>query len=538
MRKPFLYTLARQISAATSLVLLSTGLASAETPLEGFSTRWVNFETAETLTQKAFSFHLGSHQTVGSSITTGTGNQLYYTAIEYGVTDNLQIAFAAQDFQDTINPIIGKVGATKFRSFGVNAKYRFVNTGRFQAAALVSIEDFTFRTKVFDTYASDGDHIIGSFHLPLTYTVNPNLQLHVTPGVSVFPDDLNGIPYYGTVASLGGGFSWRASNRLLAFGSLTAPVSGGNTIASDRSITKELVYTVGARYNFTPKVALEGYVTNGFGSTPATGIVTFFPDGNDPLFGLRVVYAPGKNYPNTYRPTPLASVSTRMSQMDQDGFTVGTAGVMAPGEVHVGTSGGTSGNGAVMLSIALEQDFQIDGIIEDYSNDGSLSSADDPTPDSARWMVGGRIRVLDQNNGSPFSWTLRALGGRDVDNQDVGVLYLATPASFDVHNKLTLQVEPKFFAFGSERVYGLGLGANYEILDGLQLIGNVTPVSDGRTPTWALGARYDFANGGWSVDLSATNAIGRYGHGTMVSQDDTRFAIGLSKKFSVSSWLN
>ena len=82
---------------------------------------------------------------------------------------------------------------------------------------------------------------------------------------------------------------------------------------------------------------------------------------------------------------------------------------------------------------------------------------------------------------------------------------------------------------------GLGLGVNYEVFDGMRLIGEVTPVSDGRDPTWALGARYDLPNGKWSIDATATNAIGRYGHGTMVAQNDTRFAVGLSTQFNVSS---
>ena len=50
------------------------------------------------------------------------------------------------------------------------------------------------------------------------------------------------------------------------------------------------------------------------------------------------------------------------------------------------------------------------------------------------------------------------------------------------------------------------LGVNYEVFDGMQLIGEVTPVSDGRDPTWALGARYDLPNGKWSIDATATNA--------------------------------
>ena len=532
MIKPFSSAM-RQIPVALSALAMATAAATAQTPLEEANTRWINFETAETLPEKQFSFTVGSHQTIGAQ--NGTGNQMYYGAVDYGVTDDLQLGFSVQDFRDPIGPIAGMTEPTNLRSFGGNLKYRFVSGERLQASALVSLEYYSFETSIFGTDVSDTDNLIGSFHVPLTYTLNPDLQFHLTPGVSVFPDSLNGFDYYGTVASLGAGVSWRASNRLLTFASVTAPLSGGNTIASDQSIQKELVFTAGARYNFTPKVALEGYVTNGFGTTPATGIITFMPEGDEPLFGLRLVYTPGQKLAYTYRQTPLAPVSQRGVRLDQDGFTVGSGRVMAPGSMRLGVSGGSDGNQAIMAAIALENDFQIEGIIEDYSDDGSLTGADDPTPDANRYMVGGRIRVLDQDNGSPFSWSLRALGGRSFGDGLVGVVYLATPASYDVNDRLTVHAEPKFFAFGDERVGGLGLGVNYEVFEGLQVIGEVTPVTDGRTATWAVGARYDLPNGKWSVDASATNAIGRYGHGTMVAQDDTRFAVGLSTRFNVSN---
>ncbi|SHI59475.1 hypothetical protein SAMN05444000_10248 [Shimia gijangensis] len=533
MPKTFLNSTIRRtaITAATSL-LFSSSLVLAQTPLEGFSTRFVNFETAETLPDNTFLLHAGTHQTIGSG--SGTGSQLYYGALDYAITDDFQLGFTTQVIEDiTEKPILGVQYPTRFLTYGASVKYRFVNTSQWQIAAQASLEYLEFRTQHFGTNVSDASNFIGSFQMPITYTARPNLQFHLTPGVSVFPDDLNGIPYYGTVASVGAGFTWKNSDRLQTFAQVSTPLSGGNTIDSNRNITKELVYTAGMRYAFTPKVALEGYVTNGIGVSPATSILTFYPDGDEPLFGLRVLYTPGQKLSNTYRPTPLAPVTLRDLGLQQDGFTVGTGSVLEPGALRLSASGGTDGNYALVASIGLEQDFQIDAIIEDYSNDGSLTVVDDPTPNSARWMLGGRIRVLDQNNGSPFSWSLRVLGGRDLETLDVGVLYFATPASFDVDDRLTFHVEPKAAAFGNTTILGLGLGVNYEIADGLQLIGEVTPVSDGRTPAWAAGLRYDLADAGWSLDLSATNAIGRYGHGTMVSQDDTRFAFGLTKQFNL-----
>ncbi|WP_435230433.1 hypothetical protein ACMAZE_18300 [Pseudopelagicola sp. nBUS_20] len=530
--KSISFFLRTYVAVAVAVLTLSSSLLFAQTPLESLGPRQVNFETGQTLPARTLMLKAGTHQTIGSG--SGTGSQLYYWGLDYAVTDDFQLGFSSQVIEDTLEkPILNLRPPTRFYDFGVNAKYRFVNTPRLQVAAQVSLEMLQFRTATFGTDGSNADNLIGSFHTPLTYRIAPRLQLHLTPGVSIFPDQLNGIAYYGTVASLGTGVTWAASERFQVFTQLNAPLSGGNTINSNREITKELVYTAGARYAFTPKVALEAYVTNGVGVTPASSILTFYPNGDEPLWGLRVLYTPGKNLNSTYRPTPLAVTTPRMMQLQQDAFTVGTAGILEPGTLRLLSSVGTSGNFAIGGAIALDRDFQVEGIIEDYSNDGSITTADDPTPNSARWMGGGRIRVMDQNNGNPFSLSLRVLGGRDTVERDYGVLYVAAPASYDIDNRLTFQAEPKFLAFGSNRIGGLGLGANFEFLDGLQLMGEVTPISDGRPLVWAVGARYYLDGAGMSVDFSATNSIGRYGLGTMIAQNDTRFSIGVTKSFNL-----
>lgn len=535
MFKPFVSPSLKRgsICAALALAICPLG-ATAQTPLEGFATRLANFETANTLPDEALAIQAGTQQTVGSGA--GTGSQLYYGAIDFAFSDDLQFGFTTQVIEDALEkPILGTQPPTRFLSYGASAKYRFVNGPRVQVAGQASVEMLHFRTALFGTDVANANNVIGSVQMPVTYTASEQLQFHVTPGVSIFPEALNGIPYYGTVGHLGAGVTWKPSDRFQAFASVATPLSGGNTIDQTRAITKEIVYTAGARYAFTPKVALEGYVTNAVGITPATSILTFYPNGDEPMFGLRVLYTPNsthKIHRSTYRPTPLADPTRRSLQLQQDGFTVGSASVLEPGTLHVGVSGGDQDNYAVFASLGIDRDFQFDAIIEDYSNDGSLGPTDDPTPNSARWMAGGRIRILDQHNGDPVSLSARVLGGRDTVDLDVGVIYVAAPMSYDVNDRVTLHAEPKFAAFGNTRIAGLGLGANFELFDGLQLMGEVTPVNDGRDPVWAAGARYELSDSGFSIDVSATNGIGRYGLGTMVAQDEPRFAIGLSKKFN------
>lgn len=515
-------------AVALALAALPMGAQAEDSALESGATRLVNFETANMLPAGTWSLQVGSHQT-SFDVGGGTGSQLYYTAIDWAATDNLLIGFSTQVQDDAlVEPILGMTPPTRFLSVGFSAKYRFYDSDTVDVAAQASVEALSFRTALFGTDVTGATNVVGSLHLPVTWQAGPALQLHFTPGVSFLPDDLNGIPYYGTVATVGAGATWQASERMQVFAALNMPVSGGNTIDTARNITDELVYTAGARYAFTPKVALEGYVTNALGISPATGIVTYYPDGDEMLYGIKLHYTPNARYDSTYRRQPLNPASARDLQLQNDGFILSSAGVVEPGAGRAAFSGGDQDHWSGALAFSPDRDFQLDAIAEDYSIDGSVPAALVPTPGKARWMLGGRIRVLDQSNGDPVSFSLRVLGGRDFEDQDVGALYVAAPITWEASDRLALTVQPAGGAFGNTEVIGLGLGANYEVSDGLQLIGEVTPVSDANGTVWAAGARYTAPSGMFSVDLSATNAIGRNGYGTLIAQDDTRYSLGVS----------
>ncbi|MEL7117131.1 MAG: hypothetical protein AAGP08_16370 [Pseudomonadota bacterium] len=521
------------LGVSTTALLALPLAAGSDIPLEAPMARIGHFETANMLPRDTVSVQIGTHQT-GFDTGGGTGNQTYYGALEWAADDNLTLGFGALVQEDSNNePIAGITTAIRFVSAALTAKYQFIDRAAFDVAAVASVESLEFDTALFGTNVSGATNVIGSVHVPITYQASPRLQFHVTPGVSVFPDDLNGIAYYGTVASLGVGATWQASQRLQVYGTLNQPLSGGNTIDTNRDITEVLVYTFGGRYNFTPKVALEAYVTNGVGTTPATNILTFWPDGDEPLFGLKLHYTPAVDLPDSYRPGRAPTLTARDRQLQQDGFILSTASVLSPGDIRVTASGGTDDNYAAALAISPDRDFQIDALVEEHALDGSVPTTLDPTPGSARWALGGRIRVLDQNAGDPVSLSLRVLGGRDLDDIGNGALYAAVPVTYEVNDRLAVTGQLGLGAFGNAEIIAGGIGANFEVFEGLQLIGETSVVSEGSSPVWAAGARYTPDNGIYSVDLSATNSIARHGYGSLVAQDETRFAVGVSVSTSI-----
>ncbi len=519
---------ALMVSSALAGQVWADGATGA--PLESHPDGGVNFTTGNVLSKGAVRLHVGSHQTEPGHSTTGTGNQIYYGGIEWGATDRLQLGAGIQYFQDPPGaPILGTSPDSKFYTISAQAKYQFIENDRWAISALGSLELLGFESALFGTDPGpDDQHLIGALQLPITYKASDQLQFHLTPGVSIFPDDINGIEYFGSVTYVGVGATWKPNERWLAYGHVNTPLSGGNAISSTRSIEREPVWTVGTQFNVSPKTALNVFATNGFGTTPATSILPFFPDGDITMVGATVTYTPGNgpNYRSNYRGIQSEPQTPRNASLQLDGFTLSSADTISPRAVQLSAFYGDDDNAGGALIIAPDYDFQAELIVEQPSDDGSVVAGDLVPNFDTRYWIGAKLRLLDQNNGSPVSVSVHPMLGRDTSDGLTGVLYLDVPVSYKANDQLVWSAVPKFAAWGDTRLYGLGLGVNYGFAKGFEVIGEVTPVSEDQDTVWAAGVRYHIPGAPVHLDVHATNAISRYGLGTLVSQDDVKVAFG------------
>ncbi|MDP2495186.1 hypothetical protein Q8W25_14240 [Shimia thalassica] len=536
---PFSKEFIKQARFAAPLGALLLGGASATqavsqqstVPLHNHPTRIFSFETANMNPAGTIALDVGTIQTDPSG-GVATGNQLYFGGGSYALNDRFSFGLDIHSYQDpTVDPINGSFPDFITHLGALWGKYQLYDSGRVAIAAQASIENFfTLESQLWG--GKSNNVLAGSIKAPITFRASNQLQFHLTPSVSVFPDTVNGAQFYGTIASIGAGVSYKPSERLAFFGSVDTPVSGENTISNTATYESTPVWTVGGRYNVSPKVGLEGYVTNGVGYTPATSILTHWPDGDRVLAGLRLVYTPGANKPDTYRGTPNP-VTQHQVNLQKDGFTLGSADVLEPGTFHFSAWGGQDSNAGGLLSFSPDRDFEIQLAFEQYSDNTTAPGGIVPTT-KPRYMVGPKLRFMDQNNGDPFSLSARMLYGRQIESGvgGIGVFFVDLLGSYKANSRMTLNVSPKVATWGNTELAGLGLGLNYAVTEDLELIGEVTPVGmDNDEPTWAAGVRYNFGNSGFSVDANVSNAIGRFGIGTMIAQDDPRVTIALSKTF-------
>ncbi|WP_139280669.1 hypothetical protein [Shimia gijangensis] len=521
------------MAATLSTIGATVSAQDSTTPLHNQPTRFVSFETANTYRTGTVELSFGTTQTDPRSAL-GTGNQLYFGGGSYSLNDRLTFGFDLHNYVDDAGgPIGGVPTAIEMTTLSGWGKYQLYSDSRWTVSALVALESFlTLESPIFG--GTNTFVMSGAFKAPITYNASQKLQFHVTPSVYYFPGTVGGQNFYGTIASLGFGASYKANDRLGLFGSVDVPLSGTNTISSSGAYEDVPVWTAGGRYNVTPKIALEGYVTNGIGMTPGTSILTFWPDGDTALAGLRLIYTPGAKITDSYR-APLTPVTLRQRNVQQDGFTMGSADVLEPGTIRTSAWYGSDSNTGIMFGFSPDQDSEIQVIFEQYSDNPTADPALVPTTD-VRYMFGPKLRFMDQNNGDAFSLSGRALYGRRIGSGALlGVFFAELIGSYKTNGGTVFTVNPKLAAFGSTEIAGLGLGVNYAFLSGLELIAEVTPVGlDGSDPTWAAGLRYTVGTSGFTVDAQATNAIGRYGIGGMIAQDDTRIALTVSKVFDVT----
>jgi len=498
-------------------------------PLERSPIRLLHLETANQLIGRALQLSFGSHQTL-SDDNPGTGSQVYYGEIDWGITDEVQLSLSGHVYDDPpISAINGERQNITFTSLAASVRYRLLNGKQLALGLQGALETLAFSSDLFD--AADRDaNIAGAVHLPLTYTSSRDLQVHLTPGVSFLPGQLNGSEFYDTILTVGTGINWQPSEQWLLYSALNAPLGpGGNTIETDQGIDRQLIWALGTRYNVTPRTGINLYATNGWGVTPATAILASVPGGDDLLLGVEVQYTPdtGLGYRARFGDNDRASFTMRDRQLMLDGITLANGHTLAPGNVAISAGAATQGQLYGKLVYSPDEALQFEFSAEDV---GSIDQVIDDTTainEAVRYTVGGRVQLLDQRLGDVVSLSARILAGRDVDDE-VGVLFADLPLTYEVNSQLAVLVDPKIALSGVDDRAGLGLGVNYEVVEGLQLIGEVTPVFGGDHTIWALATRYGFAQNGLSLELYGTNAVGRHSVGTLVGEDDARFGGGLT----------
>ncbi len=504
-------------------------------PLQKPPTRLFNLETANQLPLGSVQFQAGTHQAnPGDNRQGNTGYQNYYTSLDWGVTDKLQLSFAAQFFDDpTKAQINGTFPNLTFVSFAPSVKYQVFKNERLKVAVSGTAEllELSSDPGLFNnTNKKSSEYFgIGKVEVPVTYNADDDIQFHFTPGVVFYPDKVKNADFYGTFINVGAGVSWQTSEKLNLFANANLPLGpGGNTLSSeDNSIFRKLLWTAGTRYAINPRAGVEVYGSNAFGATPTTSLLAFIPDGNEVIFGANVKYIFdfGQNYASSFGNKPDIPLSNRDKQLLLDGLTLSSSSTLSPDRIRLTAGMSSGGNAKLNLMYGLANDLQLEIPIEQFGNDDRLPPSE-TFGNAIKFGAGAKLRFLNQAQGDPFSLSVKVKGVRDSKRPRVGTLFAEIPIVYQNSNKTALFFNPKAAFYRKEERFGLGLGINQVLTDKLQLIGELTPVS-GEKLVWSTGLRYFEPEVDLGIDIYASNTSGQNSIGGLVADTSTNFGFNV-----------
>jgi len=492
------------------------------TPLTRQPIRLLHLNTANQLKTGESYASYGQTQTLGGF---GTGNQTYYTYSDWGLTDNLQVGWAWMLNDDpTYNTINGVNIPQQHQSMGPNIKYRFYQDDHWSLGVLGSLEQLQIYSGpgLFNNQESPtvSNTLAGTIQIPISYDFTDNFQLTLSPGVNIFSDNLNGVPFYGTIFNLGAGASWQLFDNFSVFANTTIPFSGNNAFDTSRQFFKRVIWSAGATLAFNKAIAVELHLSNSFGGTPTTGLLTLPTASNEVLFGGSFI-----TIPSAKEKRDDIALSDRNKKLLFDWFTLTTPYVLPTDNYGLRLAGDSQGTIGGSISYGFLQDYQLDLAFSSIGGFDTSTVLGERQGTDVQWRLGGKLVLLNQLDDDPFSISGRLTLGRDFSNKQ-GYIMLEFPMMYELNSQWAFLLSPKAAINGGNTPVGVGLGANYQIIPEIQLIGEVTPIVTGERTVWAAGVRI-FPAKNIAIDLLGTNSTSQFDLGEVIAEPGTRFSASI-----------
>ena len=564
-------------------------------PLERPMTRLFGFETATPLKQGELVIHGGltsfnnpnSPQVLfgGGSDRTNRSNDVQ-AGLDYGVTDTVQLSLGVAGKDDTVfSNLIANQTSLQFlySAIPVQAKWQVYKQDRLSAAAVVGAEfpgqflvvapndallpnienlsdNSSARKIVFSSdprglgpgttgFVAEDDSIVFSVGAPVSYQLTDQLRLHFNPQLSFFPSSIpvvgtqgnmtpltqgnlgfdgDRLNYYGTLFGLGLGFDYTFSSFLQFAADITPVVAGRNSAGSggDSSLfVTRPVWNAGLRIGPNSRTGLSLYATNRFGPLTASPSNLLAQAGGDIGFGIDFTYLPDLtgsyeiNIRDTY-PKAHAFLSPL------SGFPSATLPINS-----VIYQLGYGSRDQVTANIRI-------GILDDLELALNRSSLDTPEV-PVETSLFGRLSLLPDDGRTNLTAALGAgaiyTETRNISQNAGFSVYADLPVTLQVaDSKLSFSATPKILIpqfVNVDPIFGITLGATWNITEQTQLIGQYTPILAGdnqiqriRSPSQELGLQgstglyrigirqlFPAGNSLYAVDAYFGNSAGDYG---------------------------
>ncbi len=510
--------------------------------------------TAETLPLEQWRIAFGIISPFESD--TGTGNQNYLVNLDLGINNSMLLSFFASQADDPLNaPLTGfaKRPGNFWQSYGAAARWQALNRNNWKLAISGSIESWEVGSGGDDSFADAGNdaspnifndsgsrvftrNIVGSLSLPVSWQASNQLQFSFTPGVSFLPAKQGSGQggagtFYGTNPYISGGVLYQPFPNLGLTASLAQPIgSGTNSFNADLQFSRVPIYSAGINWDLNPRIGLQGIVTNGFGTTPATGLLAL-PSNNRLGYSASFVYTPGT------ADTPQVPLTPRQQTLAKGGLTVNTA--LVPSDttkvawINADNNKNINGFFGYSISNIIQLNLFSSGSHKNVPQ-SSEHSRYFAGHSSWNWRIGGKGVAFSPLRGAPFWGGGYISMGRAVDKKNKRApdyVFAETMATLELNKKIAINFNPKLAWSGIGNLLGIGLSSNIQLTPKMELVPEANIAMNQTTQSNAtLGIRWH-ASDNFSFDIYASTAASILDIGQLVSSDELRWGTRLLLNF-------
>ena len=465
---------------------------------------------------------------------------------DYGISDSSLITINFSEADDNLyNTINGQKVAYHWQNYAFSFKKKLLNNNEnsFAISLVPTLEYWRHASGSKDSKSiynqkdsGQGkdrfDNLIGSLSFPVSKKLNENFTALIVPGVTFLPEKLGskgiGKNAYGNNFYIGSGIILDMAKDVNFLASYTSPLGPGNNyFDNDLNYSRKPIYSIGLGWDINSKIGVEGRLTNSFGATPSTGLLTI-PSDNQPLYSANITYNPYGE--DTY----LTPLNERDKLISSGGITVNNALMPRVGTSQINFNYDNKGNLFGSYGYSLSNIFKLELLDIGSFNEVKLSGDKNSNlystyldESNLSFRLGGKLLIFSPQKNDLYWMSLRSSFGRNNDTNQ-GYLFSELINTIRVNNWLAFNISPKYFLSGVESFGGIGFSSYINLLDNLMLIPEInTSIKNDSDLNSTLALRYSFSPEK-SLDLYYSNALGVQDIGQLLKDKEYRLGIKLN----------
>uniref|UniRef100_UPI00258C7235 hypothetical protein n=1 Tax=uncultured Prochlorococcus sp. TaxID=159733 RepID=UPI00258C7235 len=479
----------------------------------------------------------------GGGASRGTGQQIPSFIFDYGISDSSLMTINFSEADDILyNPIKGQEVDYHWQNYAFSLKKNLLknNENTFAISLVPTLEYWRHASgsknsiSIYNQKDSlNGrdrfDNLIGSLSLPISKNLNDNFTALIVPGVMFLPEKLGskgiGKNAYGNNFYIGSGVALDMAKDVNFLASYTYPFGPGNNyFDKDLNYSRKPIYSIGLGWNVNSKIGIEGKITNSFGASPSTGLLTI-PSDNQPLYSANITYNPQGE--DIY----LTPLNERDKLISHDGITVNNALMPRVGTSKVNFNYDNKGNLFGSYGYSLSNIFKLELLNIGSFNEVNLSGDKNSNlystyldDSNLNFRLGGKLLIFSPQKNDLFWMSLRSSVGRNNDTNQ-GYLFSELINTMRLNNWLAFNISSKYFFSGVKSFGGIGFSSYINLLDNLILIPEInTSIKNDSDLNSTLALRYSFSPQK-SLDLYYSNAVGLQDVGQLLKDKEYRLGI-------------